>query len=106
MGESNKPRLQNCLPVQVTVYGMSQFYNRAIFAKVEVNKELKTFSSTLEEILLSNNVDIRNDHEDFNPHVTVIKVKRPERRLFGNRNIKQSWYSDFTDTDHGVQGVS
>ncbi|XP_012941618.1 uncharacterized protein LOC106012638 [Aplysia californica] len=98
--------LTHALPrTPLTVHGMAQFYNRAIYAKVTHGDDFLHFHSTLRTKLREHNVDIRDEHEGYSPHVTIVKVKRPERRLFGSRNIRPSIYSDFLDVVHGHQAI-
>ncbi|RUS83904.1 hypothetical protein EGW08_008318, partial [Elysia chlorotica] len=89
----------------VIIHGMSQFYNRAIFAKVKFEQDFIDFREHMKNELGSFNVEIRDMYEKFNPHLTIIKVKRPERKLFGSRNIQPAIYSQFKDVVFGEQTV-
>lgn len=99
-----KPELQNALPFNsVIIHGISQFYDRAIYAKVKVDKEYMKFRDILIEKLNESGVEFREDHDEYTPHVTLIKVRRPERRLFGTRHIRSEIYSSYLESIHGAQ---
>ncbi|XP_059162601.1 uncharacterized protein LOC131945987 [Physella acuta] len=102
-----KSSLNSILPISpLVINSMSQFYNRAIFAKVTVREDFLLFHKTLVKRLADSAIDIRDEYETFTPHVTIIKVKRPERKKFGSRNIEPSIYSQFLDTVFGEQVLS
>ncbi|GFN77593.1 A-kinase anchor protein 7 isoform gamma [Plakobranchus ocellatus] len=99
-----RPGLEQHRPVEpFVIYGISQFYNRAVFAKVLLKQDFRQFREYLKDQLIHFNVEIRDQYENFNPHVTIIKVKRPERKLFGTRNIQPAIYSHLKDTVFGEQ---
>lgn len=97
--------IKSCPQKAFIIHSMSQFYNRAIFAKVKVEQDFLDFREKLKTGLESFNVEIRDMYEKFNPHLTIIKVKRPERKLFGHRNIQPAIYSHLKDTVFGEQKV-
>ncbi|KAH9493241.1 hypothetical protein Btru_020981 [Bulinus truncatus] len=102
-----KPDLLRCLPqAALVVHSMSQFYNRAIYAKVRHSDDFTRFCNLLRDKLIASGIEIRDEHENFTPHVTIVKVKRPERKLFGNRNIEPSLYSHVLSTVFGEQAVN
>ena len=89
----------------IVIHSMSQFFNRAIFAKVQFQQDFINFRDHMKNELESFNVEIRDMYEKFNPHLTIIKVKRPERKLFGHRNIQPAIYSHLKDTVFGEQTI-
>ncbi|CAL1534309.1 unnamed protein product [Lymnaea stagnalis] len=104
--EQFEPDLKSSVPqTPLMVYSMSQFYNRAIYAKIKETEDLTKFQKLLREKMIAFGVEIRDEHEGFTPHVTIIKVKRPERKLFGSRNIQPSIYSHVIHTTFGEQPV-
>ncbi|GFR85928.1 leukocyte receptor cluster member 9-like [Elysia marginata] len=104
--ETMSSSLEKTCPLQpFIIHSMSQFYNRAIFAKVKVEQDFLDFREHLRNELMSFNVEIRDMYENFNPHLTIIKVKRPERKLFGSRNIQPAIYSHLKDVVFGEQMV-
>ncbi|XP_055896810.1 uncharacterized protein LOC106065245 isoform X2 [Biomphalaria glabrata] len=102
--DNMKPDLKAHLPQSnLLIHGISQFYNRAIFAKVTHGDDFLRFHQMLRDRLKYSDVEIRDDHAEFNPHVTLVKLKRPERKLLGNRNIEPSIYSHVKETVFGAQ---
>ena len=105
--KSMKSSLKKFRPVHpFTIHSMSQFYNRAIFAKVTFQQDFVDFREYLRNELGRFDVEIRDMYEKFNPHLTIIKVKRPERKLFGPRNIQPAMYAHLKDTVFGEQRVN
>ncbi|XP_074646563.1 uncharacterized protein LOC141902640 [Tubulanus polymorphus] len=70
--------------IKLTIDGVSNFYNRVLYARVQHGNDLTELYEYLKLILRSAGLDIRDNH-DFVPHVTIMKVTRPVGKALGNR---------------------
>ncbi|XP_005093489.1 leukocyte receptor cluster member 9 [Aplysia californica] len=85
-------------------HGVSNFYNRVIYAKVQYEKDFIDFHNLLKQVLSQAGVQVRDGY-DFVPHVTVMKTTRPVSRLRGTKNISPKVYEKFLEMEFGEQKV-
>ncbi|KAK6993968.1 leukocyte receptor cluster member 9 [Biomphalaria glabrata] len=86
------------------LHGVSNFYNRVIYAKVHYKEDFLEFCSTLKTLLSEAGVQIRDGYE-FVPHVTIMKTTRPVSRLRGTKNVNPVIYAKYADTYFGEQSI-
>lgn len=66
---------------RVTFEGVGQFSKRVIWAKPSENCEfLRKFREVLLDILICENIDVLEQEREFNPHLTLFKIRRERRR--------------------------
>lgn len=100
-----KPDLESALPKSsLKLHGVSNFYNRVIYAKVNFEKDFLDFCTLLKTLLTEGGIQIRDGYE-FVPHVTIMKTTRPVSRARGSKNVSSSLYAKFVDTDFGEQNI-
>ena len=100
-----QPELKAALPTSnLSVSGVSTFYNRVLYAKIEAQQEFYDFHSLLKTQLSQNGVEVRDGYH-FVPHITIMKTTRPVSRLRGSKDISPALYKDFIDTHFGEQKI-
>lgn len=99
-----KPELASMAPknIPIILKGISHFFNRALYAKIEGAKELYEFVDHIKLCFKNEGIEIRDNHE-FVPHMTIIKVTRPVGNSTGQKYIPPWLYSHKTDVDFGQQ---
>ena len=100
-----KPEIEAALPKSVLkLRGVSNFYNRVIYGKVECEKDFLDFQVYLKELLSQAGISVRDGYE-FVPHCTIMKTTRPVSRLRGTKNVDTKVYEKFLDTEFGEQTI-
>ncbi|CAL1542445.1 unnamed protein product [Lymnaea stagnalis] len=100
-----KPELESALPKSVLkLQGVSNFYNRVVYAQVQYQKDFLDFCNLLKTLLSEAGVQIRDGYE-FVPHVTIMKTTRPVSRLRGTKNVNPQLYSKYVNTEFGEQKI-
>lgn len=100
-----EPELASALPKQpLKIEGVSDFYNRVIYAKVHQEQGLMDFVDQLKLLVREAGLEVRDNH-DFVPHMTIMKVTRPVARQKRSKNVDPWLYSNFTDMHFGRQCV-
>ena len=103
--ECIQPELATILPKQpLKIEGVSDFYNRVIYAKVHHEQGLMDFVNHLKLLVKEAGLEIRDNH-DFVPHMTIMKVTRPVARQKRSKNVDPWLYSNFRDMYFGRQHI-
>lgn len=89
-------------PLQIN--GVSNFYNRVIYAKVHYKPDFMNFVDHLKLLVKEAGLEIRDGH-DFVPHMTIMKVTRPVSRQKGSKNVDPWLYNNFEDMSFGQQVI-
>ena len=80
LNNSFKPSYSESLRT-VSFKGVGQFSKRVIFAKPSENIEfLRTLREDLLDIFSDHNIDVLEQDREFNPHLTLFKIRREKRR--------------------------
>lgn len=100
-----QPEIASSLPKEpLRLDGVSNFFNRVVYAKVHYQQDFIKFVDHLKLLLRESGVEIRDNYE-FVPHMTIMKVSRPVARIRGSKNIDPWLYSNFSDFLFGQQVV-
>ncbi|XP_041350525.1 uncharacterized protein LOC121369484 [Gigantopelta aegis] len=100
-----KAELANLLPQEpLTFQGVSHFYHRVIYSKIDVPKQFMDFVEHLKMCLRQAGVDIRDGFE-FVPHMTLMKTTRTVSRQKGSKYVDPWLYQGYTDMYFGTQKV-
>ncbi|XP_064606358.1 uncharacterized protein LOC135471184 [Liolophura sinensis] len=84
--------------------GVSNFYDRVIYAKVQYPPEFLGFVDHLKMCLWEGGVSNKDGYE-FVPHMTIMKVSRPAARLIGTSKVNPNISAAHTDTYFGTQSI-
>ena len=90
--------------IKVEFSGISHFYNRVIYSKVEHEQRFSEFVDHLRALFREAGLEIR-DNYDFVPHMTILKVTRPTARMTGKKTVSPWMYEDFKDMKFGIQSL-
>lgn len=101
--EKLKSDLQLVLPkYALKFHGVSNFYNRVVYAKIQYEDDFIDFCNELKFGLLESGIEIRDGYE-FVPHMTLMKTTRPVSRIRKSKNIRQNLYEKFVEKSFGEQ---
>ncbi|KAK6174896.1 hypothetical protein SNE40_013458 [Patella caerulea] len=104
--KSIRDELKDAVPAQPLVLnGVSNFYSRVVYAKIEYPDGFLDFVDQLSMCLRHEGIEIRDQHE-FIPHMTIMKTSRPVSRRMGTANIDKRLYEQFTDKYLGEVNIS
>ena len=88
--------------IQLRLHGVSNFYNRVLYAIVHHDDKLIDFVEHLRLILSQAGLEVR-DRYDFVPHMTIMKTTRPVSRAMKTKDINPGLYDHFLDMKLGCQ---
>ena len=95
--------LPPCL--QLTFQGVDNFRGRLVYIKVEPEPALERFVSYLLEQFKQAGLSTPGNHEQFTPHMTIVKLSRPMARKLHTHAISPASYIAYKDTQFGKQAV-
>ena len=88
--------------IQLRLHGVSNFYNRVLYAIVHHDEKLTEFVEHLRMILSQAGLEVR-DRYDLVPHMTIMKTARPVSRAMKTKDINPGLYDHFLDMKFGYQ---
>ena len=96
--------LPRCM--QLTFKGVDNFRNRVVYVKVCDEPALtKMVEFILEQLQLAG-IRTPGNHDQFTPHMTIVKLSRPLCREMHTDVINPSSYQPFLDTHVGKQSIT
>ncbi|XP_022235399.1 uncharacterized protein LOC106475628 isoform X2 [Limulus polyphemus] len=96
----------NANPIHLEFHGLSHFQNQVLFAKVTKGKErLDYVAGAVAKCFCESGLTV-TDKTDYKAHLTIMKLSRsPKLWKKGIKKIKPSCYTDFKNTNFGIQTV-
>ncbi|XP_076329803.1 uncharacterized protein LOC143235475 isoform X2 [Tachypleus tridentatus] len=96
----------NANPIHLEFHGLSHFQNQVLFAKVKNGKErLDCIAEAVARCFYENGLT-ETDETDYKAHLTIMKLSRsPKLRKKGIKHIKSSYYTEFKNSNFGIQTV-
>ena len=88
--------------IQLRLHGVSNFYNRVLYAIVHHDDKFTEFVEHLRVILSQAGLEVR-DRYKFVPHMTIMKTTRPVSRAMKIKDINPSLYDNFVGVKFGYQ---
>ena len=96
--------LPNCM--ELSFNGVSNFRERLIFIKMKPEPALSKFVSHLIEQFQAAGLRTPGNHEEYTPHITIVKLSRPMQRELNTFIINPACYQPFLETHLGHQPIS
>ena len=105
--ESMTPHILHMLPrcAYLHMNGVDNFKDRLIYVMVAPNAALTKLVALLLERLQAAGVLTPGNHNEYTPHVTIVKMSRPMQRELTARIAGQALYSKFQDSNIGMQQI-
>lgn len=105
--ESMVPHFIHILPrcVEIEFTGVDNFRERLVYAKVAKNSALERIVSCLIECFQLAGLRTLGNHDEYTPHMTLVKLSRPMQRDLRTASISASTYLPFKDKLIGKQQV-
>ena len=92
--------------VQLTFEGVDNFRNRLVYVKVKHEPALtKLVSFLLEQFQLAE-IKTPGNHDQYTPHMTIVKLTRPLCREMHTNLINPTSYQPFLDISLGCQTIN
>ena len=88
--------------IQLRLHGVSNFYNRVLYAVVHHDEKFTQLVDHLRMILSQAGLEIRDRYE-LVPHMTIMKTTRPVSRVMKTKDINPGLYDHFSDMKFGYQ---
>lgn len=95
--------LPRCLHLSFT--GVGNFRERLVYVKVAACPALEKFVFFLIERFREAGLRTPGNHEEYTPHMTVVKLSRPMQRELHTGIISPASYQPFLDTDLGSHQI-
>lgn len=96
--------LPRCTQLHFT--GVDNFRERLVYVKVRPNSALDRFVFFLIDQFQKAGLRAPGNHDQYTPHMTIVKLSRPMQRQLHTSVISSAAYSPFQDSDIGRQSIS
>lgn len=105
--ERARPQFIHILPryLQLAFTGVSNFRERLAYVKVASCPPLEKFVSFLMECFHAAGLRTPGNHDEYTPHMTILKLSRPMQRELHTGVISPALYLPFQNTNVGSQHI-
>lgn len=106
--QSVKLQFTSLLPscMQLSFTGVDNFRERLIYVKVKEEPALGKFVSHLIEQFQGAGLKTPGNHEEYTPHITIVKLSRPMQRELNTDVINPACYQPYLNVSLGQQLVT
>lgn len=91
--------------VKLVFNGVDNFRQRLIYVKVEPNPALAKFVNYVMEQFNLAGIKTPGNHEEFTPHMTIIKLSRPLAKELHITQLNPAWYQPYANALVGSQNI-
>lgn len=105
--ENSRTQFIHILPrsLQLSFTGVSNFHERLVYAKVAPCPALNRFVFFLIQRFQEAGLRTPGNHEEYTPHMTLVKLSRPMQRELHTGVISPASYQPFLDMDVGSNHI-